>query len=188
MLPGVAHFKRFKNVFHKRIGDRANAVPAPTRWIEPQMRRATDNGKNKNQSDSPGRLFIEQQPGSFGKVIFFHVQNQRDHKGDNNQRRKNKMERTPREDSRNKSRIRKRKDIRPYIRKCQPLAYPAHDFVVRCTEHKIQESKNKRNNLDYSIALAPDKFRDAPKDESHGHDKANFGIQRIPQETIEIRN
>ena len=105
-----------------------------------------------------------------------------------NQCRKHKMERAPRKDGRDKPRIRKRENIGPYIRKRQPLADPAHDFVIRRAEDKVEERKDKRNDLDYGIALAPDEFRDSPKDEGHRHDQANLGIQRVPDKAIVVRN
>ena len=134
MFSWIAHFERFENIFYKRVSNRTDAVPTPARWIEPQMRCATYNGQHKNQSDRSGRFFIERLLRSLGQIIFLYIQNQCSHKADNNQSRQNKMECAPFENSRYKSRIRKRKNVRLDIRKRKALAYPAHDFVIRCAE------------------------------------------------------
>ena len=134
MFSWIAHFERFENIFHKRVSNRTDAVPTPARRIEPQMRRTTYNGQHKNQSDRSGRFSIERLLRSLGQVILFHIENQCGHKADNNQSRQNKMKCAPFENSRYKPRIRKRKNVRLDIRERKALAYPAHDFVIRCAE------------------------------------------------------
>ena len=184
----VKRFKAVQDFARIHIRQRHDARPAAVRRVEPDMRRAAENGENQECRDggddglAKGAFY-----GAF-QAIPPRIERDSDRRGDHNQEVHHEMEHSVQENRRDEPHVRYRIEVSTDKRQRHSLVHPAHDFVVAPAKEQVYAHEHNRHDFqDAQSATFQDK-RNRLQTKCRRHDEADIGKHRVPQETVPVRN